>query len=463
MTTAGSATIAAPELYPPRVAPPLRPLPLPVYLARFVVNPLRTIPQPVYEQPLVRQGDDDARLVWVTDPTLVEQILLGEAKTFAKTPIEKHVLGQLLGSGILIAEDQHWRWQRKTVATLFRHSELLAYVPAIAAAAKHQLAEWRRRPGQHTVDIEGGMTDVTLAVITTTILAGCDPAETAILKHTSEAFLAHISWPIAYRMVRLPLWLWHPGKARMAHSAADQRAAVARLIARRRTEAGAREDILAKLLKARHPDTGEPMADELLIDNLATFLAAGHETTAKALTWTLYILARAPEWQDRVRAEVASVAGSGPIAPEHVARLELTQRVLKEAMRLYPPAPVLSRIATDWVTLGEHRIAPGVVVIIPIYAVHRHLKLWSEPDRFDPDRFLPAREAAYSRMQYMPFGFGARSCIGSAFAMIEATVLLAELVRGARFDWDGKHEPEPISRVTLRPKGGMPLLVEALG
>jgi cytochrome P450 len=263
-------------------------------------------------------------------------------------------------------------------------------------------------------------------------------------------------------MVRLPLWLWHPGKSEMARSAADQRAAVARLIARRRMEAAPREDILARLLKARHPDTGEPMADDLLIDNLATFLAAGHETTGKALTWTLYILARAPEWQERVRREIAAVAGNGPLAPDHIAKLELTQRVLKEAMRLYPPAPVLSRITTDWTTFGNHRVAPGTFIIIPVYAVHRHLKLWQDPDRFDPDRFLPEREATYSRMQYMPFGFGQRSCIGSAFAMIEATALLTELIRGANFAWDGKHEPEPVSRVTLRPKGGMPLIVEAL-
>lgn len=454
--------VHAPALYPPRVKPPAKLLPLPVYLARFVMNPLGALAQAVYEEPFVPYGKGRARVIWVTDPALVETILLGEAKSFAKTPIEKHVLGALLGSGILTAEDQHWRWQRKTVAALFRHAELLAYVPAIGAAAQHQLDRWRKHPRAHVADIEGDMTDTTLAVITTTILAGCDPTEAAILKHTSEAFLSHVSWPIAYRMVRLPLWLWHPGKAEMARSAADQRAAVARLIARRRTEAAPREDILAKLLKARHPDTGEPMTDDLLIDNLATFLAAGHETTAKALTWTLYVLARAPEWQDRVREEVAAVAGSGPITAEHIAKLALTQRVLKEAMRLYPPAPVLSRITADEVTFGSYRVAPGTLIIIPIYAVHRHLKLWPDPDRFDPDRFLPEREATYSRMQYMPFGFGQRSCIGSAFAMIEATVLLAELVRGARYSWDGKHAPEPVSRVTLRPKGGMPLIVEAL-
>jgi cytochrome P450 len=133
--------------------------------------------------------------------------------------------------------------------------------------------------------------------------------------------------------------------------------------------------------------------------------------------------------------------------------------VLKEAMRLYPPAPVMTRLAGDTLTLGPETVPAGTLIVIPIYAVHRHRKLWDDPDRFDPERFAPEREAGYLRTQFMPFGFGPRTCIGGTFAMMEATAILATLVRGARFAWDGVHAPEPLSRVTLRPKGGMPLLV----
>jgi cytochrome P450 len=237
------------------------------------------------------------------------------------------------------------------------------------------------------------------------------------------------------------------------------RGAVASIIARRRAEGGGTSDLLGRLLAARDPDTGEPMSDKQLIDNLLTFLAAGHETTAKALTWTLYLLARAPEWQRRVREEVERVAGSGPIEARHIEALKVTQRVLKESMRLYPPAPMLSRMAAETVDLSGWRIGKGTLIIMPLFAVHRHRRLWEDPDRFDPDRFLPEREASRPRAQYLPFGFGPRTCIGMSFAMIEATAMLATLVRAARFEWDGAHLPEPISRVTLRPRGGMPLQV----
>ena len=140
---------------------------------------------------------------------------------------------------------------------------------------------------------------------------------------------------------------------------------------------------------------------------------------------------------------------------------EFNARVLKESMRLYPPAPVLGRMTTKPVELGGHQFPAGAIIVIPVWAIHRHRALWDDPDRFDPDRFLPEPEAAMKRTQFMPFGFGPRTCIGMSFAMMEATALLAGLVRDNRFGWDGRHKPEPVSRVTLRAKGGMPLHVVA--
>ncbi len=222
------------------------------------------------------------------------------------------------------------------------------------------------------------------------------------------------------------------------------------------------EDLLGKLLAARDPESGEPMDHDRLISNLLTLLEAGHETTAKALTWALYLLARAPDWQDRLRTEVRAVAAEGLISAAHLPGLTLTQQVLKEAMRLYPPAPFMSRSLTKPIRLAGQSIPPGAMILISIYAIHRHRQLWTDPDRFDPERFTPEREALYPRCQFMPFGAGQRICLGAAFAMAEATVLLASFLRAARFDWDGRHAPEPISRITLQPRGGMPLRVTLL-
>ncbi|NJM36130.1 MAG: cytochrome P450, partial [Rhodomicrobium sp.] len=230
----------------------------------------------------------------------------------------------------------------------------------------------------------------------------------------------------------------------------------------RQGEGGGDGDLLGRLLAARDPETGEPMSMEQLINNLLTLLEAGHETTSRALTWTLYLLARAPDWRERVRAEVTAVCGGGRVAAEHIGALRLTQQVLNESMRLYAPVPVVSRIASRDMEIGGMEIPRDTFTVIPIYCIHRHRALWSDPDRFDPSRFDPEREAAYPRAQFMPFGAGPRICLGSTFAMAEATAILATLVRGAHFEWDGRHVPEPVSRVTLQPRGGMPLKVTVL-
>jgi cytochrome P450 len=201
------------------------------------------------------------------------------------------------------------------------------------------------------------------------------------------------------------------------------------------------------------------MNDEQLVDNLLTFYLAGHETTAKALTWTLYLLARSPEWSAALEDEVARVTQGGEVEAAHIERLVLTQQVLKESMRLYPPVPLMTRQAVTDAKLDGHAVRAGTSVVMPIYAIHRHARRWEDPDAFDPARFAPEREAAMPRYQYMPFGAGPRICIGQAFAMMEATAMLATFVARARFAPVPGSEPAPVARVTLIPKGGMPLAV----
>ena len=201
------------------------------------------------------------------------------------------------------------------------------------------------------------------------------------------------------------------------------------------------------------------MTDDEVVKNLITFITAGHETTSVALTWTLWLLAKDHDTQQRVADEVAAVIGTGPIGPQQVDNLSVCRQVIQEAMRLFPPAPALSRIAKTAVTLGDVDIQAGARVHIPIYALHRNTRLWANPNAFDPDRFAPELAKTYSRYAFLPFGGGLRICIGASFAMIEATAILATLIRAFRFQPVPGHKPQPVARVTLRPKGGMPLLV----
>jgi cytochrome P450 len=216
---------------------------------------------------------------------------------------------------------------------------------------------------------------------------------------------------------------------------------------------------MARLVVARDPVTGASMNDEQLIDNLLTFYLAGHETTSKALTWTLYLLACSAQWTEALTEEIARVTGGEPVSSEHIDKLVLTQQVIKESMRLYPPVPTTSRQAIGEVRLGEYSIKAGTSIVIPIYAIHRHQKRWHNPNAFDPTRFSAANEGNISRYQYMPFGAGSRICIGMAFAMIEITSILATILQNARLAPANDRPPFPVARITLQPKGGMPLRV----
>jgi cytochrome P450 len=229
----------------------------------------------------------------------------------------------------------------------------------------------------------------------------------------------------------------------------------------RRKQAAAPDDLMNRLMRARDPETGQTMNDEQLIDNLLTFYLAGHETTARALTWTLYLLARSSEWTERLANEIETVTGGAPVEASHIERLVLVQQVLKESMRLYPPVPLMSRQGLVETMLAGHALPAATSVVMPIYVIHRHRKRWEQPDDFNPERFAPAHEAKIERYQYMPFGAGPRICIGRAFAEIEATAMLATLLQHARFAPAG-HEPQPVARVTLLPQGGMPLRVSLL-
>jgi len=215
------------------------------------------------------------------------------------------------------------------------------------------------------------------------------------------------------------------------------------------------QDLLTLLLTARDPEGGALFGEDEVYDNVLTFIFAGHETTANTLAWTLYLLSQDPEWDARVAREASDVLGRRFANADDIAQLPVTRMVIEEAMRLYPPAPLMARDAVSGDTVGSIPIEAGTFVLIPIWVIHRHKRLWANPDSFDPERFAAGRREAIHRFAYMPFGGGPRICIGMSFAMQEAAIILSMIAREFRLTLKPGHPVVPMARITLRPQHGL--------
>ena len=216
-------------------------------------------------------------------------------------------------------------------------------------------------------------------------------------------------------------------------------------------------DLLTLLLEAADPETGRGLSDDDVRANIVTFIGAGHETTANTLSWALYLLSQDAQARETIEREVDEVLGAGPFEPRHLEELVYTRAVLDETMRLYPPAPILTRAAIADDQIGDLHIPADSVVTIAPYVLHRHRTLWEDPDGFCPQRFMPGARQRIDRFAYLPFGAGPRVCIGSSFAIQEAVIVLATIVRTMRLDLEPGHVVKPVHRITLRPEGGLPM------
>jgi cytochrome P450 len=251
-----------------------------------------------------------------------------------------------------------------------------------------------------------------------------------------------------------------PGNRRGQKAIARLDRTVYRLIDERRKQGGDRGDFLTMLLLAQDEDDGSVMTDKQVRDEAMNIFLAGHETTANALAWTFYLLAQHPAMRERLEREIDGALGGRTPTLADLPRLPFTLQVFKEAMRLYPPAFVVARRALRDVTIGGHRLAKNELAIINIVGMHRRPEYFAEPDRFDPERFSAEAEKSMNKRAFLPFGAGARVCIGNHFALLEGHLALAAMAQRVRLDLapgSARVEPEPL--ITLRPRGGMPMLV----
>lgn len=434
---------------------------LPGVLLTMLRSMVDAWPDEVYSHRIVETRLLGQRTHFVVDPTLIRSLLVNQASSLEREAFMSRALSPALGTGLLTSDGALWRQQRRATAPVFRPDHIRTFVPGMAAAAMATRDRWRARSHEPSpLDLTREMMRTAFDIIVATMTSGEPGLDAARFAIAMEDYLGQTNWKMAYVMLGLPAWLPHPGSRRGVMAAHELRNAVTGLIVSRRARGVRRSDLLGLLLDARDPETGELMPDDQLVDNLLTFVAAGHETTALALTWTFRLLADHPVVERQVLDEIAATGSDFVREPHLVDRLVYTKQVIQEAMRLYPPAPLMVRRTAREIQLGDTRIPAGRSVHVPIYALHRHRQIWSQPDTFDPDRFAPENQGIRDRYAYLPFGAGPRVCIGMGMALTECMVVLATLLPAFRMRATSSVMPDARFRVTLRPQGGMPMYVE---
>ncbi len=415
-------------------------------------NVLSIIPQIATRQPMV-SGRTGKRWHMVMDPDAIRTMLLEKLDNYPKSIVTKNLLRPAIGDSLFIAEGAHWRWQRRAAAPAFSHRNVMNLAPIMTAAADRSAARIAAA-GPRAVDVAEEMVRTTFDVISDVTFSGDGSLDADAVHRAIDSYISEAGKISLFDILGFPDWVPRPGRM-MSGKAVKQMKSVAddAVEARRKRGAQGVPDLLDLLLEGEDPETKRQMNTAELRDNLLTFIVAGHETTALTLGWSLYLCAFDQSVQDRARTEAQSVLQGRACTGDDVTRLPFIRQIADEALRLYPPAAMVSRTALQNDTLCGREVRAGDTVIIPIYALHRHHQLWEDPDHFRPDRF--ADRKAVQRYAYLPFGDGPRVCIGASFALQEAVIILATLLSQFRFTPVEGRDPEPVMILTLRPEGGV--------
>ncbi len=389
-------------------------------------------------------------------PDHLRHVLVDNQKAYGKGSRGYQRLRETLGNGLVTSEGDFWRRQRRIANPAFHHDRIAHFSEVMVRCAEEAADSWAEAMASgEPLNVAREMMRLTLRVIGFTMLS-TDVGSAASSVGSALDDLLHVTIHRIKDIVVAPLAFPTPGNRRFLKARATLDEVVLGIIAERRREgATGKGDLLEMLMTARDPETGEGMTDAQLRDEAMTIFTAGHETTANALAWTLYLLSLHPGWERRLRAEIAEVVGTRPPRLEDLPKLVLVERAVKESMRLFPPVWGLERSVLEDDVVGGYEIPRGSWVFMSPYRVHRDARFWENPEGFDPERFTPEAEAARHKAAYLPFSLGPRKCIGEGFAMLEARLLLASLLRRAKLELVPGRPVVPEPTVTLRPKGGL--------
>lgn len=441
----------------PRYVPPHPPRgtgPVPVWRG-FIGERARTAvygwSERAFTEPFIRRKVFGYNVHIPLTPEAVQRVLLDNAANYRKPDLVKRLLDPTIGRGLLSSDGNLWRDQRKIVAANFAPAAIDALIPAFVRVAKAAPLA----PG--ILDMAETATAATMRIISDSLFAG-DP------RLTTDAAMAHIAAALEgvsearlQVLLGLPLMPWSL-RGRRAHRGQIYLRETLGAVVRDRLPDGGPDDFLGRLIRALLARFDHEEALALAVDNAATFYLAGHETTANAITWTLFLLSEQPELQAAAAAEAQAALTAGEDDAALSDRLPTLRAILDESMRLYPPVPRFDRQAVAPDRLGEAEVVPGEIVSIWPWLLHRHRALWDDPDAFDPARFAGPNER--HRFQYIPFGGGPRVCVGARFATAEALAVLVHWLARWSFAPLPGREVRPSGMVTLRPAGGLPLVLK---
>ncbi|MDL1902358.1 cytochrome P450 [Anaerolineae bacterium CFX9] len=391
-------------------------------------------------------------------PDHLHRVLVEDAASYYKNADytdERRGLARFLGNGLLTSDGEFWKRQRKLVSPALHMKRIAGYAETMVEETRKMLDRW---DDGALIDIDHEMMRTTLGIVTRSLFQADIDTE-ADRVGSAVTVLQEFASSSNTIETFLPDWVPTPRRTREQNAVRDLDRVVYGVIENWRRQSEDHGDLLSMLMLARDDD-GQPMSDRQVRDEIVTIFLAGHETTANTLNFALYLLSRRPEAAARLREEIDEVLHGTPPTLDDLKHLPYTERVIKEAMRLYPPAFTVSRVAIRDTTIGEYDVPADTDVVISIYGAHHDPRWWSNPEAFDPDRFLPELEDARPRYAFLPFGAGPRVCVGFGFAQMEAQIMLAMIAQRFAFDAPA-HNLEKDARLTLRPKGGLRLRAHA--
>ncbi|MDP0925917.1 cytochrome P450 [Paracoccus onubensis] len=416
---------------------------------------LSTFPRRMYRAWMAEYRNPLIHSFVCNDPALVRLILQERPEDFPKSNRLREGLAPLLGESVFVTNGEEWRHQRRIIDPAFEGGRIREAFPAIWSAASAIIA---RLPSGE-IDIEPETSHAAADVIFRSLFSL--PIEHEIAFKVFRAFRAHQdSQPLVNLGVLLPLPRWLPRfrSPQTKRTAAEIRELIRELVTARRDairDGAAPDDLATKIMTTSDPQTGERFTASEMVDQVAVFFLAGHETGASALAWALWLLAAHPEWQDRVAAE------GRMLTPDFkaVSGLKATRAVFRETLRLYPPVPMMVREAARPETFRNRNVPRKAQLVLSPWHLHRHERLWQQPDMFDPGRWDTPEGKASARDAYIPFSAGQRVCPGAGFAMLEGVVMLARIAAAFRL-YPGSETPIPVARLTVRGKNGILIRLE---